>query len=276
MSKDKTTGGGKPTRASRADKYKLYQKSVQEPDHEVEFLGRAFKSAYGRAPQVLREDFCGAYAVCCKWAKSGPKRKAIGVDIDPEPLAWGTEHNLTRLEPDQQQRVSLIQADVREVTGPKADVLAAQNFSFWIFKTRDELRGYFKAARANLRRQGVMVLDMMGGPDLLKEDQQDVKPYKKFKYIWDQQRFDPITHDCLFHIHFKFPDGSELHRAFTYDWRLWTIPEVCELLAEAGFKRVDVYWEGTDEKTGEGNGVYRRRKHAPSEPTWIAYIAASK
>jgi len=276
MSKDKTKGKSKPTRAGKADKYKLYLKSVQEPDHEVDFLARAYKAAYGRGPKVLREDFCGTYAVCCRWVNSGPQRQAIGVDFDPQPLAWGTEHNLSKLDPGQRKRVSLIQADVRDVTGPKADVLAAQNFSFWVFKTRDELRGYFQAAHDNLRRKGVMVLDLMGGPDLWKEDHQDVKSYKKFKYIWDQQKFDPITHECLFHIHFRFKDGSELRRAFTYDWRLWTIPEVREILAEVGFRRIDVYWEGTDEKTGEGNGVYRRRKHAPSEPTWIAYVAAAK
>jgi len=276
MSKDKTKRPGKPTRASKADKYKLYQKSVQEPDHEVDFLVRAFRTAYGRAPQVLREDFCGAHAVCCRWVRNGSARKAIGVDIDAEPLAWGTKHNLSKLDPSRQKRVSLIQGDVRDIAGPKADVLAAQNFSFWIFKQREGLLKYFQAAFANLHRQGVMVLDMMGGPDLLKEDQEDIKRYKKFTYVWDQQKFDPITHDCLFYIHFRFSDGSEIRRAFTYDWRLWTIPEVRELLLEAGFKRVDVYWEGMDEKTGEGDGVYRRRKHAPSDPTWISYIAASK
>ena len=58
------------------------------------------------------------------------------------------------------------------------------------------------------------------------------------------------------HIHFKFPDGSRIKNAFSYDWRLWTLPEVQELLAEAGFDRITVYWQGTDEETGEANGEF--------------------
>ncbi|GIS90868.1 MAG: hypothetical protein CM1200mP20_09090 [Pseudomonadota bacterium] len=35
------------------------------------------------------------------------------------------------------------------------------------------------------------------------------------------------------------------------------LPELEELLLEAGFSRTVVHWEGTDPKTGEGNGEYR-------------------
>ena len=43
----------------------------------------------------------------------------------------------------------------------------------------------------------------------------------------------PITHATTCHIHFKFPDGSKLKKAFTYEWRLWTAPEIRELLLVA-------------------------------------------
>ena len=79
-----------------------------------------------------------------------------------------------------------------------------------------------------------------------------------------------------FCIHFRFKDGSALSRAFQYDWRLWTLPEIRELLIEAGFERADVYWEGTDKETGEGTDVYRRREHAESDPAWIAYVVGVK
>ena len=70
--------------------------------------------------------------------------------------------------------------------------------------------------------------------------------------------------------------SSELRRAFTYDWRHWTIPEVREALLEAGFSRVDIYWEGTDRATGKGNDVYTVRKTAEPDPGWIAYLVAVK
>lgn len=264
----------KTTQADRADKYKLYQHTVQEPSHEVEFFDEVYRQFNKRTPKVLREDFCGTFAVCCEWAKK-PGRTAIGYDLDPEPLDWGREHNLSKLTPGQQKRVQLHQDDVRKVAGRKADVLAAQNFSFWCFKTREEVRAYFEAARQNLAKDGLFVLDMMGGPECLEEDREDIRDYGRFDYVWEQHRFDPISHEGTWFIHFRFKDGSKLERIFRYDWRLWTIPEVRELLAEAGFRSSDVYWEGTD-KNGEGDGNWKKTSAAASDPAWIAYIVAQK
>jgi hypothetical protein len=266
----------KKTMASQADRYALYLKSVQAPNHEVHFFKRAFKKEFGRPALKLREDFCGTFAICCEWVKGSKDRVALGVDIDPEPLAWGRKHNLSKLKPASQQRVTIHQEDVRKVTGPKAEVLAAQNFSFWYFKTRPEVVRYFKAARANMASKGLMFLDMMGGPETITENHEDITEYDDFDYIWEQERFDPISHDCRYHIHYHFKDGSKLKRAFTYEWRFWTIPEVREMLAEAGFRRSDVYWEATDKKTGEGNDIYTIRQSAPGDEAWIAYIVAVK
>ncbi len=283
MAKGKQKNPRKPPLADRADKYVLYQMSVQEPEHEIEFFDQVYREQNRKAPKVLREDFCGTFAVCCEWVKK-PGRTAIGVDLDPEPLAWGMEHNLSRLSPRQQQRVTLLRQDVRRVNQPKADILAAQNFSFWIFKTRAELRDYFAVARQNLKRDGIMILDMMGGGECTIEGQQDVRKIRaggpsdeegpvRFKYVWEQARYNPITHDCSFYIHFRFKDGSELHRVFEYHWRFWSIAEVRELLEEAGFSKSYVYWEGTDED-GDGDGNWKRVDDAESDPSWLAYIVA--
>ena len=276
MSRNKTKASRKPTMASLADKYDLYLKSVQSPETEIHFINRVYRHEYGRPARELHEDFCGTFAVCCAWVKGKSGRRAIAVDIDPEPLAWGRQHNLSQLSPAAQQRIQLLQQDACTVRGPKADAVAAQNFSFCIFKQRDQLRRYFLAAYQNLKNRGVLVLDMMGGPEAFEEGLEDVHRYKGFTYVWDQHRFDPITHHATCFIHYRFRDGSEMRRAFRYDWRVWTIPEIRELLIEAGFKRADVYWEGTDSETGEGNDVYRRCEHAASDPAWIAYLVAVK
>jgi hypothetical protein len=272
--KRKSAPTPKPTQAEKADKYALYQQSVQDPEHEVEFFEKVYKQIFGRMPKVLREDFCGTFAICCEWAKK-KGRTAIGVDLDPEPLSWGRKHNLAALDDKAQQQVSIKQQDVRSKTSPKAHVLAAQNFSFWEFKTRHALGDYLKHARANLDEQGIMVMDMMGGPECLEEESEDERNIGQFTYVWEQNRFDPISHDARFHIHFRFPDGSELTRAFTYDWRFWSIPEVRELLEEAGFSQVHVYWEGTGED-GEGDNNWKKARWANSEPAWIAYLVAVK
>ena len=270
----------KNDRASTADKFDLYQKSVQTPDHEVEFFEQAYREAYKRKPYRLREDFCGTFAVCCDWAASSPKRTAVGVDLCSETLQWGREHNLAKLKPKQQQRVTLLEQDVRAQNTEPADVLAAQNFSFWIFKTRPEVVEYFKVAHSNLSDQGIMVMDMMGGGECLAEDHTDKRTIKKgkngFKYHWTQESFNPITADARFSISFKFPDGSRLKRAFEYQWRFWTIPEVREMLLEAGFRESQVYWERENEEDPELDGGWYRCGSADSDPSWICYIVAMK
>jgi hypothetical protein len=263
------------TIASRRDKYDCYQRSVQEPESQCRFFERVFRNEYGRRPLILREDFCGTAAVCCEWVRKKPDRRACGYDLDPEPLAWGEEHNRAPLDEEARSRVKLIREDVRKVTGPKADVVSAENFSYFIFTTRDELRGYLQAARRNLADEGVMVLDIMGGSEVIEEDREETRRVDGFTYIWEHKRFDPINNLATYFIHFKFRDGSKIKRAFRYDWRVWTIPELRELLLEAGFSRVDVYWEGADED-GDGNGIFRRQKSAPADPAWIAYVVAVK
>jgi len=84
--------------------------------------------------------------------------------------------------------------------------------------------------------------------------------------------FDPSTHFYTTRIHFAFRDGSELRNAFIYDWRLWTMPEVMELMQDAGFQDVHFLWEGTDPETNEGTGTYHRAKKAEADLAWIAYI----
>jgi hypothetical protein len=278
-SKDGKSKSGKPTMAERADKFDCYQRSVQTPEHEVEFFEQAYREAFRKKPLALREDFCGTFAVCCEWVASHPTRTALGVDLCGETLQWGREHNLDKLRGTQQKRVRLLEQDVRRRNRPTVDVLAAQNFSFWIFKTRGEVIDYFKIARSNLKPQGIMVMDMMGGGECYEEELVDkrtiVKGKKGFKYHWEQASFNPVTADASFYISFKFADGSRLKRAFEYHWRFWTIPEVREMLEEAGFRESHVYWENDDEDD-EDCGIWKRGDDAPSNPSWICYIVALK
>jgi len=263
------------TQAERADRYDLYQRAVQEPDPDLRLARRAFEREYGRTPRLLREDFCGTAAIACRWVALHRENRAIGVDLDPEPLDWGRRHNAAKLRPEQAGRLKLVEGDVRQVGVARADLTLAFNFSYFVFHTRPALLDYFRRARAGLLPEGLLLVDAYGGADAQRtsEEERDVDG---FTYVWDQHRFDPISHRCTNHIHFEFPDGSRLRRAFSYEWRLWTIPEIRELMLEAGFRRTDVYWEGTDAETGEGNGVFTRRARADDDPAWVCYVGAAK
>ncbi len=262
--------------AEKADRYVLYQDTVQAPDFEIEFCSKAYKREFGRRALLFCEDFCGTASFACEWVKSHSKRRAIGVDLDPEPLEWGRRNNLSKLSKSQLKRVQLIEGNVLDANSEKVDVLGAQNFSFFIFHDRPLLLKYFKAVHANLKDKGVFVLDVMGGPNSQLEQEDDPREYNGYTYTWEHFSFNPIDHLTTCKIHFEFEDGSEMKDAFVYPWRLWTIPELRELLDEAGFTRTDVYWEGTEEETGEGDGVYTRTKIADAAEAWVAYIVAVK
>jgi SAM-dependent methyltransferase len=260
--------------AESADKYVLYQRSVQAPDADIEFIDQVWAEHHtdGSKAATLREDFCGAYSMCCEWVKTRPENKAWGVDLDPEPIGWGTEHNLPKLNDEQRGRVKIIQGDVRDPRQTKVDVVAAQNFSFCIFKTRDELKRYFEVVREAINPGGLFVLDIFGGPES-QGPAEDETDHDDFIYVWDQKSYDAINNHIQCAIHFKFPDGSKVKNAFTYDWRLWTIAELKELLLEVGFARADAYWEGVDEDDPEeGNGEFTRQAEAANEDAWIAYV----
>jgi len=259
--------------ARRADKYECYQRSVQEPDADVPFIERVFRKERGRAPRSLREDFCGTAAFACAWVKHHRENTAFGIDLDPEPLEWGRKHNASELDPEQAARLKLIEGDVRVVGHEAVDVTCAFNFSYFVLKERAQLLAYFRRVRGHLARPGLFLLDAYGGSDAMRT-MVESREVEGFDYVWDQHLFDPIQHHAVNYIHFEFPDGSELKRAFKYDWRLWTLPEIRDVLLEAGFAEVDFYWEGTDAKTNEGNGIYRLARSAPDDPAWVSYIAA--
>lgn len=256
--------------ARTADKHDLYQRSVQDPVAESAFIERVFRQIRGRSAQSLREDFCGTALLTGTWVGRGTERSAVGVDIDPKVLAWGTARNLAPLgEPG--QRVKLYQQDVRARVQERVDVIGAFNFSYWVFMTRDEMRAYFAHVRRGLKRDGLFMLDAYGGWESEQPQMEERAIPGGFTYVWDQDAFDPITHRVTNYIHFHFKDGSKLERAFKYEWRYWTLPELSELLLEAGFSDVRVYWDTSDDEERE---AYRARKSAENQPGWLAYLVA--
>ncbi|MCU7959857.1 MAG: class I SAM-dependent methyltransferase [gamma proteobacterium symbiont of Bathyaustriella thionipta] len=260
--------------AEQADKHQLYEESVQCSEAEIDFVESTFRKIRKRKPQFLREDFCGTAAVCCEWVKRNKKYHAIGVDLDKKVLAWGEKHNLSRLSPRQAKRVELIRGDVLEVNSPPQDIVSAMNFSYWLFKKRPELLRYFRRVHKQLAADGVFFLDAYGGHDAFKELDEE-RELDGFNYVWEQARYNPVNGDLSCYIHFDFPDESRFERAFEYHWRLWTLPEIQEILYEAGFARVTVYWQGWD-KDGEGDGNFKPVTQADADAGWICYISAEK
>ena len=264
----------KLTMAEQADRHELYEASVQNVEEECKFIAKTFRELRGREALSWREDFCGTASAACEWVRTGANRTAVGVDIDPEVLDWGRQNRVSKLTAEQQARLSLKEANVLDVDTGLVDCVGAFNFSYWIFQTRPLMLQYFRSIRETLVDDGVFFLDAFGGYEAYEEMKEKTK-YDGFTYVWEQARYSPVTGEMDCYIHFKFPDKSKLKKAFRYTWRLWSLPEIKELLTEAGFRNPTVYWEGTD-KDGEGNGVFTPDEHGEADAGWIAYIVAEK
>lgn len=261
--------------ARTADRHVLYQESVQSPESDVLFLSRYYKKATGAPLRRFREDFCGTALLSCEFVRLHRENRALGVDRHGPTLAWARKHNLSQLSPEQRERIVLLRKNVLDVRRPRVQLVAALNFSYSVFKVREQMGRYIRNAYLGLEPKGMFFMDAWGGGQvqfILKERRR----LKGFTYVWDQAKFDPITHEILCKIHFEFRDGTRQRNAFVYDWRLWTLPELRELMEEAGFTDVHVLWEGTNRKTGKGNGVFRRVERGGEEEAWVAYVVGRK
>lgn len=256
------------------DKYTFYTQAVQSPETDVDFLRKTYKELRGHFATTLREDFCGTFLLSTAWVKSKPNHKAISIDIDPEPLDYGKSHYYSKLPAKTQKRLKVMELDVLSGKLPEADLVAALNFSYFCFKKRNQLRAYFSNVFNSLGKNGLFVMDVFGGTQCT-DAIEDKGKLKGFTYFWDQENFDPVTNEALFHIHFQPKGSKKIENVFTYDWRMWTIPELRDLLDEVGFKKTHVYWEGTNKK-GEGDGKFYRTEQGEACLSWIAYVVAEK
>ena len=240
------------------DIYTLYEACVQSPAEMTAML----RAIHGRHPKILAEDFSGTAALCRYWASHVEQGRAIAVDRDPEPLSRVIGA----------PGVEVIQADVMLAEG-KGDCLFAGNFSIGYHHTRPDLLAYLRHVRDRLNPGGVFVCDTYGGETAYTIGRvvRDV-PLRDgllCKYQWEQRAADPLTGRVTDVLHFRVLDEDEVIAdfpdAFTYEWRLWSVPELRDAMAEAGFARSDVYAELPDAIDDQGNAY----AEPITDPDWI-------
>jgi cyclopropane fatty-acyl-phospholipid synthase-like methyltransferase len=266
-------------------KHVLYEASVQDTDVDINLINRMTRRASGKKARTLREDFCGTAILACDWVRSRKDRESWGIDLHHPTLEWAKQHRLPVLGEDA-ERVHLLEENVLEAQTPNVDVVAALNFSYLIFKEREILKAYFTSVYESLNPKGVFMLDLFGGPhaqEVMKEKKKvDAgtdylgNPTPPFTYIWDQAKFNAVNQNILCKIHFKGKHIEPIETAFTYDWRLWGLAEITDLLKEVGFIKVDHYFEGWDDETEETDGVMNVRTTYEDMMAWICYLGAAK
>jgi SAM-dependent methyltransferase len=259
----------RPT-APPPDRHVLYERAVQNADFELDFLERILRRA-GRPARRLREDFSGTALLSAEWVARGEDREALAVDRDASVHAWARTHRLPALG-DAARRLALVEADVRTPNGDGFDAVLALNFSWQVFREPAELGAYLAAARAALAPGGVLVLDAFGGWDAQRPLSERRRIRGGAVYVWEQESFDPITNRLRCAIHFELPGRRRLRRAFVYDWRLWSLPEVVALMESAGLEDVTVHWD-----VARGSRTrYVPRRSAEGQAGWLAYVVGRR
>ncbi|MCB9059905.1 MAG: class I SAM-dependent methyltransferase [Halobacteriovoraceae bacterium] len=250
-------------------KHALYESSVQSTTADIEFINKEFMRIRGREAHILREDFGGTGKLACEWTAQSSEHKAFAVDLDPEPISYGRQTHFQQLSKEDQTRMKYIEANVLDSHDFKSDIIVAFNFSYFIFKKRNELLDYFKMVREGLSEEGLFFVDLFGGTECRQELLEETE-HEGFSYYWDCDKYNPITSECLYKIHFK-KDGVMYHDVFTYDWRFWGLQEIRDIMIDAGFSDTVAYWEGDDED-GSGDGEFYVSDNEENCESWVTYI----
>ena len=143
---------------------------------------------------------------------------------------------------------------------------------------RAQLLAYLRRSWSALRPGGVFVLDTFGGPESLVAFKRRRPLGASVRYTFEQVAYDGVTARSQCRIHFRFADGSVLRSAFTYDWRRWSLPELVDALAEAGFLRAEVWLAPSDIDSGAFASEYQRSDVVDIADAghWNAYVIARR
>jgi SAM-dependent methyltransferase len=280
------------------DPLELYRWAVQDPETHAIVLRTMYERLRpGRQPAILREDFAGTAAESVAWVALRKGRRAMAIDLDGPTLEWA-QRRADRLLGTRASEVRFVLGDVRNVgppAVPHADIISVLNYSIFYQHDSGELRSYLRNALNSLAPDGILVLNLFGGAARIlpgttrglvtrKPRLPSEPPFPKFHYAWEVRSYDRATKRLDCRIHFGVPDASapegtrEVRDAFQYDWRLWSVRELIDACAQAGFADVQV-WRHTYDPSKGADGVFLGRVEPDSLlalDNWTAYIVACR
>jgi len=252
------------------DKHDLYELCVQNPEALIPLLN----AIHSNAPLTLAEDFSGTAILSHQWVEQSDQHRAIATYLDQEALNKHGNH----------PQIKKHLANVNDAIDP-ADILFVGNFSIGYHHTRAELITYLKKAHARLEKSnGIFLCDTYGGENAYTlggvHRPTPMGDGRLCRYTWEQRDADPLTGMVTDVIHFRIEHAGtiteEYDDAFTYHWRLWSVPELRDAMREAGFKQVQCYSKLPDAIDDEGNAYINpiQDPQEELEESFIVLIAA--
>ena len=257
------------------DKHDLYELCVQNPEACIPLLS----AIHANKPLVLAEDFAGTAVLSHQWVAQSEHHRAIATDLDQEALNKHGDH----------PRITKHLANVNDAQpdpSNPADIIFVGNFSIGYHHTRAELVTYLKQAHARLKQtQGTFLCDTYGGEGSFTlggvHRPTPMGDGRLCRYTWEQRDADPLTGMVTDVIHFRIEHAGniteEYDDAFTYHWRLWSVPELRDAMQEAGFKSINCYAKLPDAIDDEGNAYINpiQDPQEELEDSFIVLVAAT-
>ncbi|KAL7154059.1 hypothetical protein ABFS83_04G209800 [Erythranthe nasuta] len=171
---------------------------------------------------------------------------------------------------------------LKEIELPERDIVCAFNYSCCCLHNRKELITYFRhALNAISKKGGIFAMDLYGGTSS-EGPLRMQRRFPNFTYMWEQAEFDVIQRKTRISLHFNLhKHNKKIRHAFSYSWRLWSLPEVKDCLEEAGFSSVH-FWirnmpDSEDIRCIDGFSVGRDIKYEEAvsfqqQDSWNAYV----
>lgn len=271
------------TTPAAPSRWRLYEHCVQNIPMTLRMIEAMHAAGARGAARVLHEDFSGSAAFAHAWCRSSTKRSALAIDMDPEAHADGQRHpRLTRLTAD------VSHLPTRLPVPSKADVVYAGNFATCELHQRAELVSYLARARQRLTPKGVFVCDLYAGPGAWRTGDTRVihpplteLPRCSIRYTWHQREADLVNNLVANSIDFEVLNARgvaihEILNAFTYQWRLWSIPEMRDAMEEAGFREVDVYPDAPEAVDADGVAYLSPVDFMETKSSAVVYVCARR
>jgi len=187
-------------------------------------------------------------------------------EVDEGRVVLGRRRGQREEEDDDEEEAAETAAPVADLRRRRADLILTLNYSLCLLYTRADAVRYLRHALAALKEgepsaaagdddddnekesTGILMLDLLGGHTAERAGlvlaRRNLSTGARFR--WEQARYDPLARRLRSHLRLLGEGkgaagggkggkgGAEPVATFTYDWRLWTLPDAIELLREAG------------------------------------------
>ena len=185
--KDATAQAAKPTMAEQADIHELYELSVQNVEHEVEFLQTTFRRFADGRPTVAR-----------RFLRHRQRGLPVGKAGRGLPGDWRRHRCGSSSTGDGKIASESCPRAIRRASADRIRCHDGRNaagrhrrglqFQLSSFQNTRQLAQLFQRAHAALKDDGVFFVDMFGGSEAQEETKEKTK-HKGFTYVWHQANF---------------------------------------------------------------------------------------